>query len=416
MEGKRGVEPSSEYTRDLFAAIERFRQRPKANRTPEELKAELVEERYAVDLLELDYAEAAGCFAKFGEEQLEGSVSHIDWIRHNCKMSGSTAADRVCAGEQLASLPESAQAVVNGEIGFAHFSVIARTASAIAESTTAAPFDEHQLLVAAREMSVGRLRYLARHVRHAADPGGAAADEAFAVKDRWLQISPCDDGTVQIGGHLDAAGGAAVRTVLEPLARRAGQDDDRRLERRNADALVEWANHTLDVGDLPGREGQHRRAHRRPHLQVTTSLETLRGLAGSPAAEMELSLPICSKTVQRLACDSTITRVVLGSESVVIDVGRAKRVVAGPTRRALEARDAHCQWPRCDRPPSWSHAHHVVHWTCGGSTDLENMVLLCYRHHWMAHEGGWQLVRTDNRRVMTIPPPWTSFLAPGAAA
>ncbi len=63
MEGTRGVEPSSKYARDLFAAIERFRQRPKANRTPDELKAELIDERHAADLLELDFSESTGWFA-----------------------------------------------------------------------------------------------------------------------------------------------------------------------------------------------------------------------------------------------------------------------------------------------------------------------------------------------------------------
>lgn len=67
---------------------------------------------------------------------------------------------------------------------------------------------------------------------------------------------------------------------------------------------------------------------------------------------MEFSFPISAKTVQRLACDSTITRVGFGSNSVVIDVGRAKRVVAGPVRRAVDARDRHCRWPGCDHPCS----------------------------------------------------------------
>jgi hypothetical protein len=31
-------------------------------------------------------------------------------------------------------------------------------------------------------------------------------------------------------------------------------------------------------------------------------------------------------------------------------------------------------------------------------------VLLCHRHHWSVHEGGWQLVSTDGHRVLTIPP------------
>ena len=88
----------------------------------------------------------------------------------------------------------------------------------------------------------------------------------------------------------------------------------------------------------------------------------------------------------------------------MIDVGRSKRVVSEPARRALAARDGHCRWPECDRPASWSAAHHVVHWIHGGSTDLDNLILLCHRHHWMVHEGNWQLVRGDDGRMLTIPP------------
>jgi hypothetical protein len=89
----------------------------------------------------------------------------------------------------------------------------------------------------------------------------------------------------------------------------------------------------------------------------------------------------------------------------VIDVGRSKRTVSGPARRALDARDGHCRWPGgCDRPAKSSAAHHVVHWIHGGSTDLSNLILLCHRHHWMVHEGGWQIVRSDDGRMLAIPP------------
>ena len=111
-----------------------------------------------------------------------------------------------------------------------------------------------------------------------------------------------------------------------------------------------------------------------------------------------------SKTVERLACDSSIARVLLNSESLVIDVGRSKRVVSEPGRRALAARDGHCRWPECDRPASRSAAHHVVHWIHGGSTDLDNLILLCHRHHWMVHEGNWQIVRAEDGRMLTVPP------------
>src|SRR5205807_200168 len=195
-------------------------------------------------------------------------------------------------------------------------------------------------------------------------------EEKQGVEARSLTLTNTDEGVVLVNGLLDKVGGAALRTALEPLAKRAGKDDDRLRDRRLADALVDLSMHALDTGLVP----------QRTHMQVTTSLETLLGLSGAPAAEMEFSLPISAKAVERLACDCSVTRILLGSDSMVIDVGRAKRVISGPQRKALDARDGHCRWPGgCDRPAKSSAAHHVVHWTHGGSTDLSNLVLLCHR-------------------------------------
>src|SRR5260370_32503983 len=154
------------------------------------------------------------------------------------------------------------------------------------------------------------------------------------------------DGSLLISGQLDPIGGAAFLTAIQPLARKSGAHDDRSLEKRNADALVELATHSLDAGLIPQRASQ------RTHLQVTTSLETLMGLAGASAAEMEFSLPISSQTVERLACDASVTRILLGSDSLVLDVGRRKRTIQGPARRALHRREAHRTGAGSERPAS----------------------------------------------------------------
>jgi hypothetical protein len=386
--------PASPEVQTLLSAIDRFRQRPKRHRESDELAADLRGIRRGEDLLELEFAETAAQFSKTQEYEEQGSVSPIDWIRHHCRMSSSAVWGSVAVGDHLADLPRSVEAVESGEIGYAHLALMARTADALQGSATAAPFEETELLEKAREFSVGRLWHFCHHLRHALDPEGFAARQNRATQERSLKLSPCEDGTLLLEGWLDNLGGAALRSALEPLAQPHGDHDERCREHRNADALVEIITHAQDAGGLP----------QRPHLQVTASLDTLRGLAGSPAGDMEYALPVAAETVQRLACDGTITRVVLGPESVVIDVGRARRVVAGPTRRALAARDGHCRWPHCDRPASWSDAHHVIHWSKGGETDLSNMVLLCHRHHWMAHEGGWQLVQTAEGEVLTVPP------------
>ena len=343
---------------------------------------EMIGVQKEIDRLQLRFSRLAAEFAATGYWDDEGSVSAIDWIRFNCHMTSNAAADRVAVGTRLGDLSRGVRAVADGEIGFAHVAVMARTANAVGDR-----FDETHLVDIARAQSPGKFHFTCLHYRHAADPKGYADEQAQQVENRRLSVSTWEDGSVLVNGVLDPVGGATVRTALEPLARRSGRHDHREREQRLADALVELAG----GGEQPA------------HLQVTSSVETLLGLAGAPAAEVEFSLPVSSKTVERLACDSSITRVLLDQESVVIDVGRAKRVVSGPARRALNARDQHCTWPGCDRPASWSAAHHVVHWTHGGTTDLDNLVLLCHRHHWMVHEGGWQLVRADDS-ILTIPP------------
>jgi hypothetical protein len=373
----------------LREAVEAFRSRLKTGRTQEQISHELSQVRVVCDLMELEFSDLASEFAATDEYDHQGFDSPISWLKQVCHMSSWAAGDRVCAGDQLRRLGQSAGALAKGEIGFAHYALIARTAAAVGGR-----FDEAPLLRKARKLNIFPFRNACLHARHAANPEGFVNEEKEGVEARSLTLTTADDGVVLVQGILDKVGGAALRTALEPLAKRAGKYDDRKLDRRMADALIDLSMHALDNG-VPNR---------RTHLQVTTSLETLLGLSGAPAAEMEFSLPISAKAVERLACDCSITRILLDSESMVIDVGRAKRVVSGPQSKALKVRDRGCTWPGCDRPATWTSAHHVVHWIHGGATDLPNLVLLCYRHHWMVHEGEWQIVRSDDGNMLTIPP------------
>jgi HNH endonuclease len=79
--------------------------------------------------------------------------------------------------------------------------------------------------------------------------------------------------------------------------------------------------------------------------------------------------------------------VVTDGASQPLDVGRRTKVVPPPLRRAVTVRDGECRFPGCDRPPGWCDAHHVQHWADGGPTALENLVLLCRRHHRLIHRG-----------------------------
>ena len=386
--------------------IDRYHAMDKASLLPEQHASSLITLALARDRLAIEMAEHVAELSKSRACVDEwGSVSTQDWVRHQCNMPSGVAGDLLHVAEQLPNLTKTVEAVGDGKIGFAHAAIIARHAQAITHSESAEPFDERPFLKAAEESSVSRLWYYSMHAWHRADPQGVTDAQRQAVEERYLRFTDGADGTVYVKGAFDSAAGATIKTAMEPMTQPLGDGDLRSRERRYGDAWVEMAAHSLDTGVVP----QHGSV--RPHVQVTTTLETLQGLIGAPAGEMALSLPISAKTVQRFACDSSITRVLLGADSAVIEAGRAKRVVAGGTRRLLDARDKHCRWPGCERPASWSAAHHILHWAQGGKTDLSNMILLCQHHHWMVHEGGWRLSLAADGRVLAIPPE-TDFYPP----
>ena len=216
-------------------------------------------------------------------------------------------------------MPLSEDALYNGEIGIQHLATMAKTARAVGKE-----FDEKRLLPLAKKHSPGKFYHESLHYRHSVRPQEVASEQADLAENRALSMSTAEDGCVILQGVLDPVGGAALRTALEPLAKPMGKFDYRERPQRLADALVELATAGGKVA---------------VQMQVTSSIETLLGLLGAPGAETEFSLPVSSKTVERWACDSSITRVLM-QDSVAIDVGRSKRTIRGPRRRADRSRQA----------------------------------------------------------------------------
>lgn len=350
--------------------------------TGEDIARQLTRIRRSIDELEVEFSRLAEQFDKTSWWDYEGFNTSYDWIRINCHMNSHAVMNAYAVGSSEHEMPATMQALRAGEIGFAHAATMARTAIDVGGA-----FDEAQLLPLAKQHSPGKFFHKCVHYRHSVDAEGYNRDQERLAEERGLRLNTAQDGCLLVSGLLDPVGGAAVRRALEPLAQPSGTHDDRNREQRFADALVELAS-----GGKPA------------NIQVTASIDTLKGAAGAPAAEMEFSVPLSSATVQRMACDCTVTRVLLDQESAVIDMGRSKRVVSNVLRSALKIRDGHCRWPQCEREASRCDGHHIVHWVRGGETKLDNLVLLCRRHHRMVHEGGWQLIRTDDGQIVAIAP------------
>jgi hypothetical protein len=235
-------------------------------------------------------------------------------------------------------------------------------------------------------------------VRHALAPDAAAAAAEQAHERRRLSVSETFEGMTAVDGMLDPEGGALLRSALAPLAAPAGPDDRRTPAQRRADALVELARRQLDGAALPIVGGE------RPHLTVIVGLDTLQRRAQARAAETGWAGPVHGETARRIACDAAVTRVITDGRSQPLDVGRRTRTIPAAIRTALLVRDGGCVFPTCDKPPQWSDAHHLTHWADGGPTSLENLALLCRRHHRLVHEGNWKLARgIDNQWAATSP-------------
>ena len=93
-------------------------------------------------------------------------------------------------------------------------------------------------------------------------------------------------------------------------------------------------------------------------------------------------------------------------------MGRDRRLVTPAIWTALVARDAHCAFPGCSRPPVMCHAHHIDHWIEGGATALHNLVMLCGHHHRTIHHTPWEVRLGHDRRPEFLPPAKAGRLPP----
>jgi hypothetical protein len=385
-------------------------------------------------------AELAGVDAR-GAAGAEDGVqvgSTAGWLRHRLRMGAGAAHSAVRTARALfrGPLPETAQALTNGELSVAHAQVLAHGTHDLPTHTTAEA--EPVLVEAARRLDPGRLRQVVGHLQLVADPDRADHQTQRRHGRRGLWLAATLDNMVAVDGLLEAEAGQTLLAALEPLARPTTANDPRSGSQRQADALCELARRSLEGGRLPQTGGA------RPQLTVVVDLDSLQG-GNRPSLGGHTDLgALDPEGCRRLACDSAVTRVLItrhpthrhedpcrdhedpngdrslvarlqtaaallppvlgGAPSQPLDIGRTSRVVTPTQRVALAVRDGGCVFPGCDRPLSWCEAHHLIHWLDGGPTDLANLILLCRAHHRAVHDGGWQLARQPDGHLIATPP------------
>jgi hypothetical protein len=153
------------------------------------------------------------------------------------------------------------------------------------------------------------------------------------------------------------------------------------------DGLIAIAERTM--APAPQREATDAANGLVPQVVIHLD-QTVFGPDGAREAYLDDGTRVSAETFRRVSCDSTLVAVTTGTDGRVLDVGRKTRAVPVAIRRALWSRDHGCRFPMCSNR-RFVHAHHVEHWTHGGPTRLDNLVLLCSFHHRLLHEGGFKV-------------------------
>src|ERR1700682_5933592 len=283
-----------------------------------------------IDPLEAAFATGVRRFDKSGEYAADGALNVTAWLKWKCKLSGGAAAERVEIGKQLERLPQTEAAFAHGQLGYQHVAVMARTAQNV--GAAAVRGEEGSFLKAARTMDPGQFTTVVKNFEHRVDAAAALAETNRAYERRYLHIGEPQGGVVRIDGLLDAEGGATLRVALAALMKPI-KDDHRSHGQRSADALVELCRRK------PGSRSDS--SGPRPQLIIRASVDTLAGIPGASAGELDGGGTVPAETVQRYACDSALVRMT-GRTELEHELTHASRTLPSSTRRALEARDRRC--------------------------------------------------------------------------
>ena len=328
------------------------------------------------------------------------------------------AGDRLLhQAERVAKAPATETALAKGEISAGQADVIASTLAGLPSDVTPEQKQacEDTLIGDAPRLSLKDLRRRADRIADVFAPDQVDAMESETLADRekraWAKTEfwmvDRRDGTHQGGFTIPEFVADQLRTMLDAIAAPRNQheadDSDVLLdERPTTNQRYGHAFSTLiekfPTGVLPGAAGVG------PRMTVNVDFDVLVGTVR--AATLDTGTRLSPGEARRLACDLEILPVVLGGESSVLDVGRAKRHYDRHQRVALGHRDGGCTFPGCERPPDWCDAHHGREpWSHGGPTDIADGVLICPFHHRLIHQGDWTLQFADDGAPEYIPPP-----------
>jgi hypothetical protein len=386
-------------------------------------------------------------FDESGEWHNQGAVTCAHWLSWRIGLDLVTAREKVRVARALGALPRIDRALERGELSYAKVRAITRVAT---------PATEETLLMYARHATGAQLDRICRLYRQVAatarDPGTSA--EERSVRERVLpggmvklELVLTPDEAALILKAIDKAQRTLASEQTDAPAE-ASRDEGRRAGRsqRAADGAKAAADGAQAAGNHTRAAANHAHSaaaralaaarptladaavlmaetylHQQPHdgaPDTTTRHQLLVHLDqdvlapdGQYAATLDDGTRLTPDALRRVACDAAVIATRTDAAGATLDVGRRTRAIPTAIRRALWLRDRGCRFPGCTHT-RFLHGHHIHHWLHGGRTALDNLVLLCSRHHQLVHEGGFGIVVEDGALAFTTPARKPMFAVP----
>ena len=321
-------------------------------------------------------------------------------------LTGATASDsnRLVRVGTLVDTDATEQPWLKPTLGLDVSSVdVIRTS--LGSPTSAVPPDAleqaaHTLASEAPTLTIDALARRARQVRDELDLSAVGLREEERRGQRFLRFTTLSTGMTRISGLLDPESAAIVVGAVDAITspRRGGprfvadageptpKADERTIDQLVLDALVDLVSvaSRAPSGKLFGKQ--------QPRVRVLVALSDLEAGTGAGYLEGQQD-PVSLATVERHACTAGVVPLLFTDDGQGIDLGRDERYHSPKQRKLIAARDSGCVFPHCDRPPGWCEVHHIVPWSEGGTTTVEDGVLLCRFHHLLLHNNGWRIGR-----------------------
>ena len=340
----------------------------------DELATDIVELAHVVQMAEVLQARKLKSLSDRGGHHELGFSSVSAFLVDQTGVSPGHARRLVGYGNAQTRAPIAHQAWVDGRLSTDQVVYLFSAAEAVPDEYP----DAEQRLVGIVEgldaVDTGRAVEYWRQAM--AGPGDLDLDKQMAR--RGVSLSQPVAGMRYLSGWMTLLAAEALETAMEANMPPPRDGDNRTPRQRRHDGLENLSRDWLDNGATPTVGGE------KPQVIIHVDLAALQGLAGGlHETEDGQILPV--DLVRAIACDSSVTRIVFGSDSEILDVGRRTRVWSPAQRRAIIARDRHCQGPGCRAKPRHCDIHHEDHWADGGETSVDKGKLYCRPCHIQEH-------------------------------